>query len=326
MVKGSSRLNLIDRLNEKFELKVPKVRVKRLVERAIGELGEEGSEAKQATRSNGANRRELDEVSSDRGRDHDATWHSSEARNYTELDLDKMGEAGYVIPDGRRSRIKEQYRNIKRPLLVNAFQKTDENKMAHIVLVTSACPGEGKTFTATNLAMSIAAEREIKVLLMDGDVIRQDLSQRFGIEANKGYLDLLDDDTLDVSDILFRTNVPSLAVLPSGVAREEATELFASTRMNDLMDDLAARYHDRIIIIDTPPILASSETNALAPHTGQYVIVIEAGKTSQQTVEEALHLLTPCEYTYCILNKAADADLIERYGSYQEYYITESRG
>ncbi len=326
MVKSGSRLNLIDRLNEKLEMKVPKVLSKRLVERASSAIGEEVAEDGRAARSNGASRRELDEITSNRGRDFDATWHSSEAQNYTKLDLDRMGESGYVIADGHRSRIKEQYRNIKRPLLVNAFQRRDENNSAHVVLITSACPGEGKTFTAVNLAMSIASEREIKVLLMDGDVIRQDLTQRFGIEANKGYLDLLDDDTLDVSDILYRTNVPSLAILPGGVAREEATELFASTRMTDLMDDLAARYHDRIIIIDTPPLLASSEAAALGRHAGQLVMVIEAGKTSRQTIEEALHLLTPIEHAYCILNKEAETDLAERYGSYQEYYFTEARG
>ena len=326
MKKGSSRLNLVDRLSEKLELKASKATAKPLVQRAIEQLELEPQEGAQPRRLNGVRQREVTETVTARGSDNEAAWSTSEAQGYVELDLPKMSQAGYVTSDGRRSRIKEQFRIIKRPLLVNAFQHSAEIEKAHIVLVTSACPGEGKTFTATNLAMSIASEREIKVLLMDGDVIRQALAQRFGIETEKGYLDLLDDEELNVSDILVRTSIPSLAILPSGAGREEATELFTSSRMSDLMEELATLYHDHMIIIDTPPVLASSETNALAMHAGQVVMVIEAGRTPRHTIEEALSVLSPCEHTYCILNKAVDADLTERYGSYYEYYSSASRG
>jgi len=326
--KGTTRLNLIDRLSEKLEPRGSKATALPLVERAMAKVLDEEPQVLPTTEANGAHAKNIGQMFAPlpRGSAREATWTTEEARRYIEIDLARMSDAGYVIPDGRRNRIKEQYRVIKRPLLVNAFQREGQIKNSHIILVTSACPGEGKTFTATNLAMSIASEREVKVLLIDGDVIRQDLSHRFGIETERGYLDLLENTSLDISDILVRTSIPSLAVLPSGATREDATELFSSNRMKDLLDELASRYHDRMIIIDTPPILASSETNALAMHAGQVVIVVEAGRTPRHTIEEALHMLAPSEQTYCILNKAEDADVGDRYGSYYEYYPLDSRG
>jgi receptor protein-tyrosine kinase len=324
--KGSTRLNLIDRLSEKLEPREKKAPAMPLVERAMAKLiGDTGSDSLKGT-NNGVAPLKARDSFAPRALQREVNWTDEEALRFVEIDLARMSKAGYVIPDGRRNRIKEQFRIIKRPLLLNAFQRESRTQNPHIILVTSACPGEGKTFTATNLAMSIAAEREVKVLLIDGDVIRQDLSRRFGIETERGYLDLLEDETLDVSDIIVRTSIPSLALMPAGKIREEATELFSSSRMKALFEELASRYQDRIIIIDTPPVLASSEANALAMHAGQLVMVIEAGRTPRHTLQEALNLLAPCEQTYCILNKAADSDHSDRYGSYYEYYPSDTKG
>lgn len=317
-----SRLNLIDRLSQKFEAKDAETGLP-LVEKAA-ELIESDIQDKDAGGPFNYNGGSQDMGEGIAAAPYEAVWDDSETSGFLELDLTKMRKAGYITPDGKRSRIKEQYRVIKRPLLVNAFQRAHEIANGHVIIVTSACPNEGKTFTATNLAMSIAAEREIKVLLMDADVVRQDLSRRFGIKVKRGYLDLLAGEDLDISDILVRTSVPSLAVLPCGQPVEETTELFASSRMNELMEDLAARYSDRIIIIDTPPALASSETNALAMLAGQVVMVVESGKTPRDQLEEALALLTPCENIYCVLNKASETDLPNRYASYPEYYSMSS--
>jgi len=321
MSQSTPQVNLIERLSAKLgasESAPQKPLVERAMERMNGaqEEPQQDSPRQKTTKTTTS----LDGSLLHAAEDYDAIWEETESSGYIELNFSKMKKAGYITPDGKRSKTKEQYRVIKRPLLVNAFQRADQISNPHVIMVTSASPDEGKTFTATNLALSIAAEREIKVLLMDGDVIRQDLSRRFGIEAEKGYLDVLSHSNLNVTDYLVRTDVPSLAILPCGQTRENATELFASSRMGDLMQDLASLYSDRIIIIDTPPALASSETNALAMHAGQIVMVVESGKTDRQKIEEALSFLAPCENIFLVLNKAQESDLSDSYGSYSEYY------
>ncbi len=312
-----SRINLIDRLSQKLEQDEENAAAEdSLAERAVQNYSSdqpqenEFAEAPPPVKSRTL---EPPAISS-------AAWHSSEAQNSIELDLEMMAKAGFLVTEGERSKLKEQYRVIKRPLLVNAFQRPEGTANPHIIMVTSARPNEGKTFTATNLAMSIAAEREVKVLLMDGDVIRQDLTRQFGLDDELGYLDLLKGRMDSVSDIITRTNIPSLAILPCGSQYEEATELFSSTRMTDLMDDLADRYSDRIIIIDTPPLLATSETQALAFHAGQSILVVEAGETTHRQLDEALTLLPSRERLYCILNKANESDIGDKYANYESYY------
>ncbi len=316
MSQSTPQVNLIERLSAKLgeQGTAPQ---KPLVERAM-EHYDTAIETTPGDMTDTPSPADMESLNSTQ--DYDAIWEKTESSGFIELNFSKMKKAGYITPDGKRNKTKEQYRVIKRPLLVNAFQRADQISNPHVIMVTSASPNEGKTFTATNLALSIAAEREIKVLLMDGDVIRQDLSRRFGIEAEQGYLDVLSNDNLDVSDHLVRTNIPSLAILPCGQTRDDATELFASGRMADLMQDLASRYSDRIIIIDTPPALASSETNALAMHAGQIVMVVESGKTDRQRIEESLSFLAPCENIFFVLNKAQESDLSDSYGSYSEYY------
>ena len=315
MSQSTPQINLIERLNAKLGDQDSTTQQPPLVERAMEHLDSNTETSSETIADTSAQTASPDAVN-----DYDAIWEKSESSGFIELNFGKMKKAGYITPDGKRSKTKEQYRVIKRPLLVNAFQRSEHISNPHVIMVTSASPNEGKTFTATNLALSIAAERELKVLLMDGDVMRQDLSHRFGIDTDKGYLDALSNDDLDVSDFLVRTNIPSLAILPCGQIRDNTTELFASGRMTDLMQDLASRYSDRIIIIDTPPALASSETNALAMHAGQIVMVVESGKTERQRIEEALSFLAPCENIFFVLNKAQESDLSDSYGSYSEYY------
>ncbi len=321
------RVNLIDRLSAKLnetqaESSGP-VPSKPLVERAVEHLESATNDKNGAPQMPASARQVADPLAPGGGEGGDLSWDVAESSGFVELNFAKMKKAGYITPGGERNKTKEQLRVIKRPLLINAFQRADEIPNSHVIMVTSAAPNEGKTFLATNLALSIAAEREVKVMLMDGDVIRQDLSHRFGIEAERGYLDALSNDDLDVSEFLVRTSVPSLAILPCGQTRSDTTELFASTRMADLMQEMASRYSDRIIIIDTPPALASSETNALAMHAGQIVMVVEAGKTPRHHIEEALSFLSPCEHIFFVLNKAQESDLSDSYGTYAEYYTSK---
>src|SRR5215472_1383541 len=173
------------------------------------------------------------------------------------LDLAKLQIAGFVTPTGNRTRISEEFRVIKRPLLLKAFATGDEAiEQGNLLMVTSAKPGEGKTFTAINLAMSLASERDLHVLLVDADVQRPSVFQVLGLPPQKGLLDLLSDSSLSPQDVLLRTNVRNLTLMAAGTPSLATTELLASQKMVTLMHDIASRYRDRIVIFDAPPVLA----------------------------------------------------------------------
>ncbi|MFZ1831105.1 MAG: XrtA-associated tyrosine autokinase [Candidatus Competibacteraceae bacterium] len=220
------------------------------------------------------------------------------------LDLERIRAMGLLVPDARRSRIKEEYRHIKRPLLMNATGKgATVAEHANLIMVTSARPGEGKTFTACNLALSIAAERDRTVLLVDADVIKPSVAKTLGFEAGKGLVDLLIDEQLEVADVLVDTNVPSLTILPAGSTHHLSTELLASDNMRKLAMEMSRRYTDRIIVIDSPPLLVTTEASVLATLVGQIVMVVQAGRTHQSQVQEALALLDANQIIGFVLNK-----------------------
>lgn len=241
--------------------------------------------------------------------------------NMANLNLTDMEKKGYVTPNSGRSRIVEEMRAIKRPLLLNAFEpKAQSNGRDHVIMVTSTQPNEGKTFVAINLAMSIASEKGLNVLLVDADVVRRDVPQRLGFHSEYGFLDLLVNESLTIPDVLVRTNVPNLTILPSGDHVAQATELLSSPQMKSLMSDMATRYSDRVIIVDTPPVLMSSEASVLASHVGQIAMVVEANRTSQRDIAQALSLISSCENISLVLNKVTEQQARERYGAYSYYY------
>ena len=212
------------------------------------------------------------------------------------IDFKRLRAARIINPDGDRSRTMEEFRLIKRTILMKAFNSRQGGlPNGHLVMVASTRPGEGKTFSAVNLAMSIASERDHTVLLVDADLSRANVLRTLGIErdradphARRGLVDLLEDESLDVSDVMVQTNVEKLTILPAGHTHAMSTELLASERMRRLTQDISTRYRDRIIIFDTPPVLATSEPTALATHVGQVVFVVEANKTSRVAVQQAL--------------------------------------
>ena len=250
------------------------------------------------------------------------TSSASRSRNFAKIDLSWLEKKGYVTPTLGRSKIVEEFRAIKRPILKKAFEDDLGHSASrnHIIMVTSSRPNEGKTFAVTNLAMSIASERGLNVLLVDGDVVKRDLPERLGFSADVGFLDLLEDNQMSLSDVLVRTNVPNLTVLPSGQNVDQATELLSSPAMNSLMSDLATRYSDRIILIDTPPILLSSETSIMASFAGQAILVVEADKTPKREIAQAVSLLDGCENISFVMNKVTDRNDSERFGAYYYYY------
>lgn len=238
-----------------------------------------------------------------------------------DVDLKQLARMGAITPDAERSQIAEEFRLIKRPLLANAFgQGGTEVKNGNLIMVTSALPGEGKSFCSLNLAISIATEMERTVLLVDADVARPRLPEYLGIRVGKGLLDVLQDPSLNLSEVMLRTNIPKLSLLPAGHPCKHGTELLASSTMNRLIDDLASRYPDRVIIFDSPPLLSTSEASVLATHMGQIVVVVEAEKTSQEAVREALSQLESCEVIGMVLNKAASSLGNDNYYGYYGTY------
>jgi exopolysaccharide/PEP-CTERM locus tyrosine autokinase len=235
------------------------------------------------------------------------------------LDTARLALAGTVDWTADRTPVMEELRLIKRRLLRRAFDGNNtQNSVSHLVMVTSAKPREGKTFAATNLAISISLEEDYNVLLVDADIRRQALRQNLGLEASQGFVDLLLDPNLDMADVLLRTNIPRLTVLPAGTMSDRAPELLAGNRMRDLIEDMARRYSDRIILFDTAPCLISSDAATLAAHVGQVVFVVEAEQTQQHEIIAALNLISACPDISLILNKAQPLATTS-YGGYGVY-------
>lgn len=226
-----------------------------------------------------------------------------------ELDLPGLLARGYVTPNASRTPIAEQFRVIKRPLIANATGKGAQVvPNGNRIMVTSAMPGEGKSFTALNLAMSIAMELDYHVLLVDADVARPSLMQVLGLPPGPGLLDLMTQPGMSMSGALLRTNVDKLSLLPSGTAHPRATELLASDAMERLLDEMGQRYPDRLIIFDSPPLLPTTESRVLASLMGQIVLVVQAGKTLQSQVDQALATIEACPVKLLLLNQATGAE------------------
>jgi len=223
------------------------------------------------------------------------------------IDLARVAAAGIAVPGGQRSQLTDQYRVIKRPLLRNATSR-GSSMLTHgnLIMVTSALPAEGKTFTAVNLAMSIAAEMDHTVMLVDADVARASIPRVLGIDPGPGLLDVLDG-SKELSSVLLRTNVEGLTVLRAGTHHPHATELLASDAMHQLLLQMATRYPERIILFDSPPLLLTTEARALASHMGQVIVVVHAAKTLQSQVESALAAIDTCPVRLLLLNQVIGA-------------------
>jgi exopolysaccharide/PEP-CTERM locus tyrosine autokinase len=246
-----------------------------------------------------------------------ASHSSGDARRTThtvELDLARMHEVGLVTAAGGRTSLVEDFRIIKRPLIKRAFgpRKPGENP-GNLIMITSSLPGEGKTFCSINLAMSIAMELDHTVLLVDADVARPSVLRTLGLPAQRGLMDILLDDELDMADVMLRTNVNTLSILPAGTSSPRATELLASHSMKNLVNEIANRYPDRIVIFDSPPLLLTSESHVLASNMGQIVLVVESERTTQHAVKESLRQLDGLSNVNLIYNKSREFPGTETY-------------
>jgi exopolysaccharide/PEP-CTERM locus tyrosine autokinase len=236
----------------------------------------------------------------------EAPRHAAKPARQVNINLEQLHRLGMVTPEGERTPVSEEFRIIKRPLIKAAFNRglDGSKRHANLIMVTSSLPGEGKTFCAINLAMSIAMEMDHTVLLVDADVARPSVPRYLGIDVKEGLMDVLTNDKLDLSDVMLRTNVDTLRLLPAGQSHRNATELLASLSMSNLLDEIARRYPDRIVIFDSPPLLLTSEARALAGQMGQIVMVVEAETTTQHAVKDALRQLGSDDNVSLIYNKA----------------------
>ncbi|WP_286234363.1 XrtA-associated tyrosine autokinase [Thalassotalea sediminis] len=233
------------------------------------------------------------------------------------IDTENLKDRGYLIDTGERKSIKDEFRQIKRKLLENAFGNAA--KLLHhpnLIMVSSAKPNEGKTFVAINLALSIALEQDKKVLLVDADVLRPSINRELGLEQSEGLIDYLLKPEKNVSDILFQTSINNLRVIPAGQPHHLSNELLASERMAALASELATRYPDRVVIFDCPPLIGVTETLVLANLVGQALVVVEESKTTIASIKAATESLNEDLALGIVMNKAirSHKDLYGYYG------------
>lgn len=230
---------------------------------------------------------------------------SSPSNQKIEIDLDMLEKKGFVSTNSQRQLINEEYRAIKRKLLDNAFGPLSKSlNNSNIIMVTSSRPGEGKTFTAINLALSIALEQDKTVLLVDADVLRPNVMRTLEQENKQGLMEYLLGEKDNISEVMCRTNLENLRIISAGKSHHLSTELLASERMFDAVEEFANRYTDRVVIVDTPPLLGINETAILANLAGQALVVTEESKTKLVDVENAVKQLNPEMAIGFIVNKA----------------------
>lgn len=233
---------------------------------------------------------------------------------FAAIDRDHLRDGGMIVPEDPVSGLLEEFRIVKRELLADA--RAGDTALARRILVCSPHPGEGKTYCATNLAIALAAERGLEVLLVDADVVRPSITQRLGIEAEQGLMDALADPVIEPEGLVIRTDIDGLFVLPAGTATALDAEYLASARTADVLARLTEGAPDRIVIFDTPPALAASPAAELAQHVGQALLVVRADETSKAALEDAQQLLSACGDIKLLLNAARYSPSGRRFGSY----------
>lgn len=242
-------------------------------------------------------------------------------RRQAPIDRIALREGGMLVPGDRVTALAEEFRMVKRQLLLTAraVAAKDGAKAAdhaRMILVCSAHPDEGKTFCAINLALSMAAEKDMEILLVDADFAKPDVLGRLGLAEGPGLLDALAGAVDDVEDCIIDTDVPQLSVLPAGTRTNGDTELLASDRARAILDGLAKANPRRIVIFDSPPALAASPASVLAMHAGQAMLVVRADRTSESDLREAVNVLDGCEQIQLLLNSVSFQPGGRRFGNY----------
>ena len=233
---------------------------------------------------------------------------------FAAIDRDHLHAAGLIVPEDPVTGLLEEFRIVKRELLADA--RAGRSALSRRILVCSPHPGEGKTYCATNLAIALAAERGLEVLLVDADVVKPSVTDRFGIEAERGLMDVLADPSILPESLVIRTDIDGLFVLPSGTPSARDAEYLACARTAEVLDRLTQGAPDRILIFDTPPALAASPAAELAQYVGQALLVVRADETSRAALEDAQQLLSACADIKLLLNAARYSPSGRRFGTY----------
>jgi protein-tyrosine kinase len=234
------------------------------------------------------------------------------------IDLAMLSKAGFIVPGAAPTGLSEEFRLVKRQLLIaaNSSQKSNQVSNGRMILVCSAQPNEGKTFSSVNLAMSLATERDLEVLLVDADVAKPEILSTLGIEGGAGLMDALADRHVDVETLIMPTNIKGLSVLSAGRQTMNDTELLSSERTEEVLGGLVARNPRRIVVFDSAPVLAASPASVLAHHVGQVVLVVRADQTSESDVHDAVNLLDGCAHIQLMLNGVNYFGNTRKFGSY----------
>jgi len=241
------------------------------------------------------------------------------AVNQIRLDFRALRQSGMITPDNMSSPLSNEFRGIKRRLLQKVRDPNTRAAVNNLIMVTSSLPGEGKTFSSFNLAMSLVAERGLRVLLIDADVIRPSVSNMFVNSASEGLTDLLSGKVKQVSDVLYRcADLPNLSVIFAGNPKKNSPELISSSQMATLCRELSTRYPDRVIVLDTPPVLASAEPAILATYVHQLIMVVSAAQTDKHQLRKSLEAVSSCQNISLLFNKAPRWNEAE-YNSYYGY-------
>jgi protein-tyrosine kinase len=235
------------------------------------------------------------------------------------IDQHALRAAGMLPPAHQEHELAQQYRRIKRPLINNALGRgVAPLPRGNVIMITSAVPGEGKTFMSLNLAFSICLEEDVTVLLVDGDVVNPRISQILGVETELGLLNLIKDPALPLASVILPTDVPGLSFLPAGRPDANATELLASARMQAVMSQLGSADPSRLVLFDSAPLLVTTESQALAHSAGQLLAVVRADQTPQHVLLDALDTLDEGKPVSLVLNQS----LRPNSGYYYQYGVS----
>jgi protein-tyrosine kinase len=248
-----------------------------------------------------------------------ATLDSPYVHKRITVDFGRLNAEGYLPELGQERRFADYFHRIKRPVITRALA-TDATADARLILLSGALPGDGKTFIALNLALSMARERDISILLVDGDAPKAQVSRLFGLQGEPGLLSALRDETLDIESLVLDTDIPGLEILPVGGSPEGAAELIASARMREISARLLSRNPHRLVLFDSPPLLISSDARALAQLPGQIVLVARAGRTPMQAIVDAIGLVEKKKLSGLVLN---DAHVTHEHGYYDYFGYAE---
>jgi len=228
-----------------------------------------------------------------------------------------LREQGLIDPDGGASTLLEEFRIVKRQVLATA--RAEGTAQSRRVLICSPHPNEGKTFCALNLAIAMAAERDLEVLLIDADFGKPSIMGKLGLDAGKGFMDVLADTAAHVEDYVVGTDIPGLWVLPAGERTGRDSEYLASERTWAVLNRLTRGAPNRILIFDSPPALAATPAAELAKHVGQALLVARADMTGRVALEDAVDLLSACQDIKLLFNDATFSPSGRRFGSYYGY-------